>query len=191
VGSRRTKLRITRTKTSVSSRARSYQPLRMRLSRERVGRAPHRPMQASRGWTSRACCAGCCKEATGHAEGVHAGHVTRWAPWTSRANHAGEPRGQAAKPDVAALHARSTRAGADREREGTARDAGIALDSTVELRPPWPSRGQASCVVVPCRAMGRAEPRAGRSCCRARAARKAGAGLRGRERELGLHLVPK
>jgi hypothetical protein len=54
VGSRRAKLRITRTKTCVLSRAQSYKPLRMGLSRERVGRAPHRPMQASRGWTSHA-----------------------------------------------------------------------------------------------------------------------------------------
>jgi hypothetical protein len=54
VGSRRAKLCITRTKTCVLSRAQSYKPLRMGLSHERVGRAPHRPMQASRGWTSHA-----------------------------------------------------------------------------------------------------------------------------------------
>jgi hypothetical protein len=104
------KLCITRTKTCVSSRARSYQPLRG-LPRERVGRAPHRPTQASRGWTSRACRTGCCKEATGRAEGVRAGHVAYWAPWTcagrvgratprhlgraTRADRAGRCRGQA------------------------------------------------------------------------------------------------
>jgi hypothetical protein len=153
----------------------------MGFPRERVGRAPHRPTQASRGWTSRACCAGCCKEAAGRAEGVRAGHVARWAPWTSRASHAsrprwalprasqaGEPREQAAKPGGAALHTRSARAGADREREGTAWDAGIVLDSTAELRPPWPSQGQASCAAAP-------EPRARPGPCCADVRRKGGA----------------
>jgi hypothetical protein len=54
VESRCAKLRIMRANTCVLSRAQSYKPLHMGLSRERVGRAPYKPMQASRGWTSHA-----------------------------------------------------------------------------------------------------------------------------------------
>jgi hypothetical protein len=80
VGSRRANLRITRTKTCVLSRARSYKPLHMGLSRERVGRAPHRPMRASRGWTSHA------RERVAAASTSRIGcHTLRRSPRASRA----------------------------------------------------------------------------------------------------------
>jgi hypothetical protein len=80
VGSRRANLRITRTKTCVLSRARSYKPLRIGLSRERVGRAPHRPMRASRGWTSHA------RERVAAASTSRIGcHALRRSPRASRA----------------------------------------------------------------------------------------------------------
>jgi hypothetical protein len=80
VGSRRAKLCITRTKTCVLSRAQSYKPLRMGLSRERVGRAPHRPTQASRGWTSHA------RERVAASSTSRMGcHVLRRSPRASRA----------------------------------------------------------------------------------------------------------
>jgi hypothetical protein len=111
----------------------------MGLSRERVGRAPHRPMQASRGWTSRAR-----ERATAASTSRMGCHALHRSPRASRAGcrerAAGELRRQGHSTssrghECTTPGAASRRGREQRARRGRATRAGCAGRGRTVTRP--------------------------------------------------------